>query len=346
MGPRRPDRLLGRAAPDRPSASAARRASARPSSGGEVDAEVSDLSSPENRFERCSGKLLEVYLPVEDADRPAAALRDLPALQARSPRAAAGSGSRSRRRCSARCCCSGWSSSRSPVAWRARSHAASEEREALLLARARRLGHRAPPDRRATCTTASSRTSRAPRTPSPAAAERIGRPGGPRSPSALRDGGAADTRSVRAAALAARRHLSARPAPRGPRRRALRPRRAARARAACTARVDAAARPAPRARRRGAHVPHRPGGAAQRRGARATRHRVDVSAAASRTATPGWRRRRRRAASTPARAAARRATATSACACSPTWRTTPAASSTSTPSPGAGTRVVLEVPVA
>lgn len=33
--------------------------------GGKVDAEVSDLSQPENRFDRGQGKLLEVYLPVD-----------------------------------------------------------------------------------------------------------------------------------------------------------------------------------------------------------------------------------------------------------------------------------------
>jgi signal transduction histidine kinase len=35
---------------------------------GSVDAEVSDLSAPENRFERKAGKLLEVYLPVRTPD--------------------------------------------------------------------------------------------------------------------------------------------------------------------------------------------------------------------------------------------------------------------------------------
>jgi len=32
---------------------------------GRIDAEVSDLSKPENRYERSQGKLLEVYLPIE-----------------------------------------------------------------------------------------------------------------------------------------------------------------------------------------------------------------------------------------------------------------------------------------
>ena len=31
---------------------------------GRIEADVSDLSSPENRFERSAGKLLEVYLPI------------------------------------------------------------------------------------------------------------------------------------------------------------------------------------------------------------------------------------------------------------------------------------------
>jgi signal transduction histidine kinase len=35
--------------------------------GGGVDAEISDLTRPENRFERDAGKLLEVYLPVRTA---------------------------------------------------------------------------------------------------------------------------------------------------------------------------------------------------------------------------------------------------------------------------------------
>ncbi|MEA2400007.1 MAG: two-component system, NarL family, sensor kinase [Thermoleophilaceae bacterium] len=35
---------------------------------GRVDAEVSDLSRPENRFERSAGKLLEVYLPIQTPD--------------------------------------------------------------------------------------------------------------------------------------------------------------------------------------------------------------------------------------------------------------------------------------
>jgi two-component system, NarL family, sensor kinase len=35
---------------------------------GEADAELSDLSSPENRFERQYGKLLEVYLPIRTPD--------------------------------------------------------------------------------------------------------------------------------------------------------------------------------------------------------------------------------------------------------------------------------------
>jgi signal transduction histidine kinase len=35
---------------------------------GEVDAELSDLSQPENRFDRGYGQLLEVYLPVESSD--------------------------------------------------------------------------------------------------------------------------------------------------------------------------------------------------------------------------------------------------------------------------------------
>ena len=42
------------------------RTSSRRSSEGRIEAEVSDLSEPENRFERQYGKLLEVYLPVGD----------------------------------------------------------------------------------------------------------------------------------------------------------------------------------------------------------------------------------------------------------------------------------------
>jgi two-component system NarL family sensor kinase len=36
--------------------------------GNEVEAEVSDLARPENRYERAEGKLLEVYLPLEGPD--------------------------------------------------------------------------------------------------------------------------------------------------------------------------------------------------------------------------------------------------------------------------------------
>ena len=46
---------------------------------GGVVAEVSDLSAPENRFERQFGELLEVYTRIETARRHAAAVRDLPA---------------------------------------------------------------------------------------------------------------------------------------------------------------------------------------------------------------------------------------------------------------------------
>ena len=43
-------------------------------------AEVSDLSAPENRFEREFGELLEVYTRIETPERHAAAVRDLPAV--------------------------------------------------------------------------------------------------------------------------------------------------------------------------------------------------------------------------------------------------------------------------
>ena len=40
----------------------------RPCAAGETDSEVSDLSKPENRFERSFGSLVEVYLPVKATD--------------------------------------------------------------------------------------------------------------------------------------------------------------------------------------------------------------------------------------------------------------------------------------
>ena len=47
---------------------------------GEVSAEISDLSAPENRYEQGSGPLLEVYTAIHDAGRHAAAVRDVPAV--------------------------------------------------------------------------------------------------------------------------------------------------------------------------------------------------------------------------------------------------------------------------
>ena len=65
---RRPDRVLRRAAADRPPLRARRRRAARARARGGVDADVSDATQPENVFERGLGKLLEVYLPVRTPD--------------------------------------------------------------------------------------------------------------------------------------------------------------------------------------------------------------------------------------------------------------------------------------
>ena len=70
--------------------------------GTQIDAEVSDLSKPENRFERDFGKLLEVYCRAADPERAAPPLRgvlpvelrlgarsaDLPGVRDRRPRRA------------------------------------------------------------------------------------------------------------------------------------------------------------------------------------------------------------------------------------------------------------------
>ena len=77
---RRADRLLGRAAAHGP-ALRARTGARRALHNRLVFADVSDLSRPENRFERRFGKLLEVYLPIDYTRRPALALRGLPALR-------------------------------------------------------------------------------------------------------------------------------------------------------------------------------------------------------------------------------------------------------------------------
>ena len=52
-------------------------------SGNGVEAGISDLSAPENRYERPRHKLLEVYMPGAHAERPAAPVRDVPPLQRR-----------------------------------------------------------------------------------------------------------------------------------------------------------------------------------------------------------------------------------------------------------------------
>jgi len=50
---------------------------------GGVKADISDLSRPENRYERQAGKLLEVYLPIRNPKRAARAIRGLPPFQRR-----------------------------------------------------------------------------------------------------------------------------------------------------------------------------------------------------------------------------------------------------------------------
>lgn len=100
--------------------------------GGRVEAELSDLSRPENRFERdatgCSRSTSRSPRPAGGrcSSRPTSAC-------ARSPRAAGGCGSASRPPCSAACCCCSWSTCR----WRARWPAASatSTRSARLLQR-------------------------------------------------------------------------------------------------------------------------------------------------------------------------------------------------------------------
>ena len=64
-GPRTADHLLRRAPPHRRARSTSAPTSVEAIDSGRIEAEVSDLDEPENRYERAlGGKLLEVYLPV------------------------------------------------------------------------------------------------------------------------------------------------------------------------------------------------------------------------------------------------------------------------------------------
>ena len=70
-------------------------------SNGETEAETTDLSRPENRFERGEGELLEVYLPIHARTVSRCSSRPTSA-PASSPRRATGCGRRWRRCSSAR----------------------------------------------------------------------------------------------------------------------------------------------------------------------------------------------------------------------------------------------------
>ena len=65
---------------------------------GGADAELSDLSQPENRYERQEGKLLEAHTADPHAERDAGAVRDLPALRVDERERAPAARARSRRR--------------------------------------------------------------------------------------------------------------------------------------------------------------------------------------------------------------------------------------------------------
>ena len=121
-------RLIGAPVP-------ARRRPAQALRTGGLDANVSDLKEPENRFERDYGKLLEVYMPI-GARRPAAAVRGLPALQLDQRERPPSVALVRARACSGRCSCSGCSSCRWPGRWRAGCEG-QRERETLLQGRSR-----------------------------------------------------------------------------------------------------------------------------------------------------------------------------------------------------------------
>ena len=101
---------------------------------GGADAELSDLTKPENRYERPAGKLLEAHTVDPHARRQPGAVRDLPALlvdQRRRAAAAAHARAAAARRRSP-CCCSSRSRSRWRMARRLqRGH---RDRERLLAA--------------------------------------------------------------------------------------------------------------------------------------------------------------------------------------------------------------------
>ena len=114
---------------------------------GVIEAEVSDLSKPENQFERRFGKLLEVYLPITHAERRAAAVRGVLPLRRGRRRPVGGI----------------WRSFapialgalvllelvQIPLAWSLarRLRQRQREREGLLRQRTRSIGGRATPDR-------------------------------------------------------------------------------------------------------------------------------------------------------------------------------------------------------
>ena len=165
---RRPHRLLDEPRLDRHHVPRSARTRSPRSTAGRIEAEVSDLAKPENRYERQYGKLLEVYLPIRTPSGEPPAVRGLLPL---------------RRRCQPRPARI-WRSFapmslgalvvlelvQIPLAWSLarRLRAAPAGARGAVAPGARSVRGRAPPDRQPTSTTASCRTSPAWRTRWPA----------------------------------------------------------------------------------------------------------------------------------------------------------------------------------
>ena len=176
--------------------------SARRSRPGVTDAEISDLSKPENVYERDNGSLLEVYLPIRTARRSSGPVRALPAPE------------RDRRERPAH-----------PHGRRAGRHRLAAP--ALAHPATPRLAHRAAPARRAARARAAargrarvvvgrapSRGGRPPRRPGPGPRRSLLRPGGRRGAGARRGPTRRPCRRLRDGADAAREGIRA-PARRG-----------------------------------------------------------------------------------------------------------------------------------
>ena len=138
LGQRRTDPLLRRAAPDRLAVPARRRQAGGPAYGGNQASSSATLAGPENRFERGQGALYEVYLPIRTPDG-TPLLFETYQRRAPWPQRDGASGPRSPRCFSRASRCCGSCRSHSPARLDRRLRETQEEREALLVARWRRL---------------------------------------------------------------------------------------------------------------------------------------------------------------------------------------------------------------